>query len=105
MPNPWDVGTARWLQQAGFPALATTSAGAAFAMGLPDDDRAVSCEATLGAAGVRRVSVGSGLARVAWAAFAQATETLADAGRFDGFAGAMPSKRLNAFFAADRLRR
>ena len=258
MPNPWDVGTARWLQHAGFPALATTSAGAAFAMGLPDDDRVVSCDvmlahlrqlvdatdvplnadfgsgyaadapgvaanvrrcvetgvaglsiedstgddaeplfelsraaerlraarraidenggdvvltaraecfvvgrpdqddaitrlrayaaagadclyapglqrleqmravvaavapkpvnvlmsspseltvATLGAAGVRRISVGSGLARVAWAAFAQASETLASAGRFDGFAGAMPSKRLNTFFDDDRQTR
>jgi 2-methylisocitrate lyase-like PEP mutase family enzyme len=47
MPNPWDVGTTRWLQHLGFPALATTSAGAAFAMGLPDSDRFVSCDAML----------------------------------------------------------
>ena len=39
MPNPWDVGSARWLQHLGAPALATTSAGAAFALGLPDSDR------------------------------------------------------------------
>jgi 2-methylisocitrate lyase-like PEP mutase family enzyme len=36
LPNPWDVGSARWLQHLGFPALATTSAGYAFSMGLPD---------------------------------------------------------------------
>jgi 2-methylisocitrate lyase-like PEP mutase family enzyme len=36
IPNPWDVGTARWLQHLGFPALATTSAGVAFARGIPD---------------------------------------------------------------------
>jgi len=30
IPNPWDVGSARYLQQLGFPALATTSAGFAF---------------------------------------------------------------------------
>jgi 2-methylisocitrate lyase-like PEP mutase family enzyme len=36
IPNPWDVGTARWLQHLGFPALASTSAGVAFARGLPD---------------------------------------------------------------------
>src|SRR5512146_1805099 len=36
IPNPWDVGTARWLQHLGFPALATTSAGVAFSRGLPD---------------------------------------------------------------------
>lgn len=35
-PNPWDVGTARYLQHLGFPALATTSAGFAFSQGLPD---------------------------------------------------------------------
>ena len=47
MPNPWDVGTTRWLQHAGFPALATTSAGAAFALGCPDSDRAVGCDVML----------------------------------------------------------
>src|SRR5437867_745585 len=36
IPNPWDVGSARYLQHLGFPALATTSAGMAFSMGLPD---------------------------------------------------------------------
>ena len=41
LPNPWDAGSARYLQHLGFEALATTSAGAAFAMGLPDSDRAV----------------------------------------------------------------
>ncbi len=38
IPNPWDVGTARYLQHLGFKALATTSAGAAFAMGRPDNE-------------------------------------------------------------------
>ena len=36
IPNPWDVGTTKYLQQLGFKALATTSAGFAFARGLPD---------------------------------------------------------------------
>jgi 2-methylisocitrate lyase-like PEP mutase family enzyme len=36
MPNPWDVGTARYLQGQGFKALASTSAGYAFTQGLPD---------------------------------------------------------------------
>ena len=36
IPNPWNVGTARYLQHLGFPALATTSAGFAFSLGLPD---------------------------------------------------------------------
>lgn len=36
IPNPWDVGTARYLQGLAFKALASTSAGFAFAQGLPD---------------------------------------------------------------------
>ncbi|MGB6540659.1 MAG: isocitrate lyase/phosphoenolpyruvate mutase family protein [Xanthobacteraceae bacterium] len=36
IPNPWDVGTARYLQGLGFKALATTSAGHAFSLGYPD---------------------------------------------------------------------
>src|SRR5437660_4081718 len=36
IPNPWDVGTAKYLQHLGFKAIATTSAGFAFSRGLPD---------------------------------------------------------------------
>src|SRR5438093_3230676 len=36
IPNPWDIGTARYLQHLGFSALATTSSGAAWSLGLPD---------------------------------------------------------------------
>jgi len=36
MPNPWDVGSARALEQLGFPALATTSAGFAWTLGRAD---------------------------------------------------------------------
>jgi 2-methylisocitrate lyase-like PEP mutase family enzyme len=36
IPNPWNVGTARYLQGLGFKALATTSAGHAHARGFPD---------------------------------------------------------------------
>jgi 2-methylisocitrate lyase-like PEP mutase family enzyme len=38
LPNPWDVGTTRYLQGLGFKALATTSAGAAWAMGYADGE-------------------------------------------------------------------
>lgn len=37
MPNPWDAGTARAFAQMGFPALATTSAGVAWSLGLADN--------------------------------------------------------------------
>ena len=36
LPNPWDIGTAIYLQHLGFQALATTSAGFAFTRALPD---------------------------------------------------------------------
>jgi 2-methylisocitrate lyase-like PEP mutase family enzyme len=36
LPNPWDIGTAIYLQHLGFEALATTSAGFAFSRGKPD---------------------------------------------------------------------
>lgn len=37
MPNPWDAGSARALEQMGFAALATTSAGFAWTLGRPDN--------------------------------------------------------------------
>jgi 2-methylisocitrate lyase-like PEP mutase family enzyme len=36
IPNPWNVGTARYLQGLGFKALATTSSGFAHAQGFAD---------------------------------------------------------------------
>jgi len=54
MPNPWDVGSARLLQSAGFEALATTSAGFAWSVGKLDQtvsrDELVAHVATLAAA-------------------------------------------------------
>ena len=47
IPNPWDVGSARYLQHLGFAALATTSAGFAFSQGLPDSEVAVSRDRSL----------------------------------------------------------
>src|SRR5260370_32629714 len=36
IPNPWDIGSALYLQHLGFKAIATTSAGFAFSRGVPD---------------------------------------------------------------------
>ena len=36
LPNPWDVGSARYLESLGYKALATTSAGAAWSLGQAD---------------------------------------------------------------------
>lgn len=50
------------------------------------------------ALGVRRVSVGGGLARVAWGAFQRAAKELAEEGTFGGFANAARHIELNKFF-------
>src|SRR6266853_5748591 len=39
LPNAWEVASARVLEELGFPAIATTSAGVAFALGYPDGQR------------------------------------------------------------------
>lgn len=39
LPNAWDAASARILEEAGFPAIATTSAGIAFAHGYPDGQK------------------------------------------------------------------
>jgi 2-methylisocitrate lyase-like PEP mutase family enzyme len=56
IPNPWDVGTARILAGLRFEALATTSAGLAFALGRRDGEGAVSRDEALAHA---RVIVGA----------------------------------------------
>ena len=38
LPNVWDVASARIVEQAGFPAIATSSAGVAFVLGYPDGE-------------------------------------------------------------------
>lgn len=47
IPNPWDEGSAKCLQHLGFKALATTSAGQAFSLGLPDTITALSRDQVL----------------------------------------------------------
>lgn len=37
LPNPWDIGSAMYLQHLGFKALATTSSGFAYSLGMVDD--------------------------------------------------------------------
>lgn len=45
LPNPWDVGSAQWLQGMGFKALASTSSGFAWSIGRPDNN--VTCDDVL----------------------------------------------------------
>jgi len=53
LPNAWDVASARIFEEAGFPALATTSAGIAYSLGHPDGQRIAAADM---AAVVRRIA-------------------------------------------------
>jgi 2-methylisocitrate lyase-like PEP mutase family enzyme len=55
--------------------------------------------------GVRRVSVGGSLARVAMHAFIRVATEIARDGKFDGFADLVTNAELNKFFADDRDRK
>lgn len=58
LPNAWDAGSARIFVEAGFPALATTSAGIAFSLGYPDGEKISRDEMLAAVARItRRVSV------------------------------------------------
>ncbi len=52
--------------------------------------------------GVRRISVGGTLARVAMDAFIKSARAIATEGKFDSFAGIISNQELNTFFANDR---
>jgi 2-methylisocitrate lyase-like PEP mutase family enzyme len=56
----------------------------------------------IAAMGVRRISVGGSLARVAMHAFIRVATEIANDGRFDGFAGLISNPELNKFFSEDR---
>jgi 2-methylisocitrate lyase-like PEP mutase family enzyme len=56
----------------------------------------------IAAMGVRRISVGGTLARVAMQAFIASAREIAEQGRFDSFAGIVSNAELNAFFHSGR---
>ncbi len=56
----------------------------------------------IAAMGVRRISVGGSLARVAMHAFIRTATEIAKDGKFDGFAGVITNAELNEFFGEDR---
>jgi 2-methylisocitrate lyase-like PEP mutase family enzyme len=55
--------------------------------------------------GVRRISVGGSLARVAMHAFIKTATEIAKDGKFDGFGGLISNPELNKFFKEDRKNR
>jgi 2-methylisocitrate lyase-like PEP mutase family enzyme len=56
----------------------------------------------IAAMGVRRISVGGSLARVAMHAFIKTATEIAKDGKFDGFGGVIANAELNKFFSQDR---
>src|SRR5437763_14835944 len=89
MPNPWDVGSARLLQSAGFEALATTSAGFAWSVGKLDQtvsrDELVAHVAALAAATDLPLNVDSERCYPDDAGGVAETVALLDAAGADGF--------------------
>lgn len=61
--------------------------------------------ADLAELGVRRISVGSSLARAAWTGFLRAARAIAAEGSFAGFDDTVPYAELNGFFRDDLARR
>jgi len=59
----------------------------------------------IAALGVRRISVGGGLARSAWGGFMRAAQQIASEGTFAAFAQAASGAELNELFGADLARR
>jgi 2-methylisocitrate lyase-like PEP mutase family enzyme len=55
--------------------------------------------------GVRRISLGGTLARVAWTAVIRVARDIAENGKFDSLAGTMSNPELNAFFREDVKKR
>jgi 2-methylisocitrate lyase-like PEP mutase family enzyme len=55
----------------------------------------------LAALGVRRISVGSSLARAAWTAFMRAAQTILKEGSFSDFDGLIPGAEINNLFRAE----
>jgi 2-methylisocitrate lyase-like PEP mutase family enzyme len=61
--------------------------------------------ADLAALGVRRISVGGALARVAWLPVMRVARQIAEEGRFDGLNDSAPGSELNALFRDDLKKR
>jgi 2-methylisocitrate lyase-like PEP mutase family enzyme len=61
--------------------------------------------ADIAALGVRRISVGGTLARVAWGAMIRSAKQIVSEGRFDSFADVVPHPELNGFFRDDMGKR
>ena len=114
LPNAWDAGSAKLLAATGFPALASTSAGFAYALGRPDASSALSREENLAALAAIAAAVDLPVSADLEAGYGQAPEDAAETIRLSAEAGAVggsiedvaytPEPRLlDADFAAERI--
>ena len=87
-PGVGEVGEIRAIVEAVSPKPVNVLIGADLGLSVSD----------LAELGVRRISVGSALARTAWGAFLRAARGLAEDGSFAGLDGAAPLAELNALF-------
>lgn len=87
IPNPWDAGTARILAALGYEALATTSAGLAFALGRRDSERAVTRVETLANAAAIAAATDIPVSADLENGFGDAPETVAEAIRLSAGTG------------------
>lgn len=114
LPNAWDAGSAKLLAAAGFPALASTSAGIAYALGRPDASSALSREENLAALAAIAAAVELPVSADLEAGYGRTPEAAAETIRLSAEAGAVggsiedvayePEPRLlDADFAAERI--
>ncbi|MGB7434051.1 MAG: isocitrate lyase/phosphoenolpyruvate mutase family protein [Candidatus Acidiferrum sp.] len=99
IPNPWDIGTSRLLDELGFEALATTSAGYAFSVGKLDNtvDRLPVMEHVTALASVSDLPVSADLGN----GFGDAPEIIAESIRLAADAGAVGGSIEDAAGRAD----
>ena len=88
-PGPTEVGQIEAIVKAVSPKPVNVLMSANTGLGVPD----------LAAMGVRRISVGSSLARAGWTGFIRAARLIADEGSFAGFEGLVSGRDLNDFFS------
>ncbi|MFG2970736.1 isocitrate lyase/phosphoenolpyruvate mutase family protein [Streptomyces sp. NPDC048288] len=118
LPNAWDAGSARILESAGFPAVATTSAGVAFSLGRPDHDYGgdrVDRDTMVGRVGEIVAGVGIPVSADLEDGFGETPETVAETialtlgagaagGNIEDFTGERSRPLYDPELSADRIR-
>ncbi|QNP71890.1 isocitrate lyase/phosphoenolpyruvate mutase family protein [Streptomyces roseirectus] len=118
LPNAWDVGSARLLESAGFPAIATTSAGIAFSLGRPDHGYGggrLGRAAVLGRVGEMAAGVGVPVSADLEDGYGRAPQVVAETvelalgagaagGNIEDFTGDRRAPLYDAALAVDRIR-